>query len=70
MDPNAAYRELAESMRDGDLDGARVAFFALSEWVGRGGFLPSVDTATFWKTMSFARRLIRAGRDARRAVGA
>jgi hypothetical protein len=70
MDPNAAYREMIDSMRDQDTDGTRLAFYALAGWVARGGFLPMVPADEFHRTMAAARRFVRAGRDAQVAAGA
>ena len=41
MDPNAALRLLLWALADGDRDEAIDAAEALSEWLRKGGFMPS-----------------------------
>jgi hypothetical protein len=40
MDPNAAYLEMFNAMRDGDHETARERAIALRDWFAKGGFYP------------------------------
>lgn len=43
MDPEATYRELLESLADGDMEVAANHASNLAQWLRRGGFPPVVD---------------------------
>ena len=44
MDPTACYREMCESMNEGDLITARERAESLKAWLSRGGFYPQGHT--------------------------
>jgi hypothetical protein len=40
MDPNTAYQEMYQAMKDGDHEAARELALSLRDWFAKGGFYP------------------------------
>lgn len=54
MDVDVTFELFMEALTSGNKDEASEAFFALNDWLNKGGFVPSVSAKDLQKLMLYA----------------